>query len=91
MHEGPLAIPVLFSLGALHVTQTVVTTWAIMALLGACAWLFTRRLTLRPGAAQAALEGVVTALESAIARQPVGVPGRGEPRRAHSRRAFAHR
>jgi len=67
MHEGPLAIPVLFSLGALHVTQTVVTTWAIMALLGACAWLFTRRLTLRPGAAQAALEGVVTALESAIA------------------------
>jgi len=67
MHEGPLAIPVLFSLGPLHVTQTVVTTWAIMALLGACAWLLTRRLALRPNAAQAALEGIVTALESAIA------------------------
>jgi len=67
MQQGPLAIPVLFSLGPLHVTHTVVTTWAVMALLGGCAWLLTRHLALRPGTAQAALEGIVTALEGAIA------------------------
>jgi F-type H+-transporting ATPase subunit a len=67
MEQGPLAIPVLFGIGPLHVTQTVVTTWAVTVLLGGCAWLFTRRLALRPSATQAALEGVVTALEGAIA------------------------
>ena len=67
MDQGPLVIPVLWSVGPLQVSQTVVTTWVIMALLAVSAWLLTRRLTLRPAGAQAALEGIVTALEAAIA------------------------
>lgn len=58
---------VLWSWGPLQITQTVVTTWVIVALLGVTARLFTRRLALRPKGIQAAVEGVVLALEEAIA------------------------
>jgi len=67
MNEGPLSVNVLWSMGPLRVTETVVTTWAIMVLLTAASWLLTRRLVLQPRGVQVALEGVVTALEGAIA------------------------
>jgi F-type H+-transporting ATPase subunit a len=66
MNEGPLGVSVLWSIGPLHVTETVVTTWAIMAILIAASWLLTRRLGPRPQGVQTALEGIVTALEGAI-------------------------
>ena len=66
MNEGPLSVSVLWSIGPVRVTETVVTTWAIMALLIAASWLLTRRLAPRPQGVQAALEGIVTALEGAI-------------------------
>jgi len=67
MHDDALGIAVVFQAGPLRITETVVTTWAIMAVLAALAVLATRRLALRPGKMQTAIEGVVATLESAIA------------------------
>ncbi|MGD8843278.1 MAG: F0F1 ATP synthase subunit A [Gammaproteobacteria bacterium] len=57
----------LFELGPLAITNTVVTTWLIMGIAGLCAWLVSRRLRLEPGPVQTVLEGIVTAIESAVA------------------------
>lgn len=68
-------LPILFQLGPLSITATVVTTWGLLLVLGLVSWLVTRRLSLdRPGLVQTALEGGVQAVETAIE----GVlPGRG--------------
>ena len=57
---------VLFHLGPLPVSETVITTWALMALLLVISWLSTRQLKLDPGPWQVALEGVVGAIQDAI-------------------------
>ena len=58
---------VVFSLGWLRITATVVTTWGILLAFGFCAWLATRRLSVHePGMVQTALEGLVQAIEDAI-------------------------
>ena len=62
------ALSVIFSIGPFGITRSVVTTWGIMLVLGVGSWLATRRLAVeQPGIIQAALEGVVQAIESAIA------------------------
>jgi F-type H+-transporting ATPase subunit a len=53
-------------LGPLVVSETVLTTWGVMLLLWAAAWLLTRGLAERPGALQAAVEGVVGVMEEAV-------------------------
>ena len=74
---SPLLSPVIFQLGPVPVTEEVVTTWALVALLGLGAYLSTRRLSLRPSSAapgvaprpgrvQAALEAVFVLLEDQI-------------------------
>lgn len=55
-----------FHLGTLAVTETVITTWGIMLALFLVSWLSTRRLALEPGLWQSALEGVVAAIEDAV-------------------------
>ena len=57
---------VVFSIGPLAVTGTVVTTWVVMAVLWALAVLLTRRLQTDPGPVQTALEGVVSAQAEAV-------------------------
>ncbi len=57
---------VVFHLGPLAITSTVVTTWGIMLLLGFVAWLSTRRLALDPGPLQTLVEGIVSAMDDAI-------------------------
>ena len=57
---------VLFNLGPLPISQTVVTTWAVMLCLLLISWLSARRLKLEPGPWQVALEGVVGAIQDAI-------------------------
>lgn len=59
------ATPVLH-LGPLALTDTVVTTWAIMLVLWAICWLSTRRLKLEPSPWQVTLEGIVSVIEDAI-------------------------
>lgn len=64
---SPLISPVLFQLGPVPFTQEVVTTWAIVSVLGLGAYLSTRRLsTRRPGRAQAAIEALFVLLENQI-------------------------
>jgi F-type H+-transporting ATPase subunit a len=51
----------------LPLNETVLTTWGVMVFLFLLCWLSSRRLGLEPGRWQTALEGVVTAIEDAIA------------------------
>lgn len=62
---SPLESHILFTIGPVPISQPVVTTWAIMAVLTIGCWFLTRRLGLRPTRTQAALELVV----DVIARQ----------------------
>jgi F-type H+-transporting ATPase subunit a len=57
---------ILFRIGPVAITRTVVSTWGIMAAITALSWLVTRRLELDPGRLQATLEGVVSAIDNAI-------------------------
>jgi F-type H+-transporting ATPase subunit a len=56
-----------FQIGPLRIGPTVLTTWLLMALMVATAFAVTRRLSVTaPSRAQAALEGIVLALQGAI-------------------------
>jgi F-type H+-transporting ATPase subunit a len=66
MIGSPFDTNVLFTVGPVPVTTPVVTTWGIMLVLTLGSWLITRRLSLRPSRAQAALELVVVAISSQI-------------------------
>jgi len=65
--EDSLFIQPLLKLGPVEITSTVVTTWAIMGLIFLAVWLISRRLRIQPGPVQTAVEGIVTAIENAIA------------------------
>ncbi len=67
MKNGDLQIAPLFHIGPVEITNTVVTTWAIMAVLFLFSWLMSRRLRLDPGRLQTALEGIVSVIDEAIA------------------------
>jgi F-type H+-transporting ATPase subunit a len=67
MGQDDFTIATVFELGPIVITSTVTTTWAIMALLWLSCWSITRRLSIDPGPFQSALEGVVCAIENAIA------------------------
>ena len=56
-----------FLLGPVMITEPVITTWGIMLLVAALAWFLTRRLVIRPGLLQNVAEGIVAAIEEAIA------------------------
>jgi F-type H+-transporting ATPase subunit a len=66
MGQDSLLIEPLMQVGPLLITNTVVTTWAIMGVLWLVCWSVTRRLRIDPGPAQVAVEGVVTTIEDAI-------------------------
>jgi F-type H+-transporting ATPase subunit a len=57
---------ILFRLGPLPISETVVTTWGLMLVLLLVCWLFTRRLNLEPGPSQVVLEGAVGTIQDAI-------------------------
>lgn len=64
--DSPLDSIALFHLGPVPITQAILTTWAIMAVLVAGSYLLTRHLTLIPSKRQAALELIVTTLDTQI-------------------------
>lgn len=67
MQDSAMFATVLFHLGWFEITGTVVTTWAIMLLLGIGAWWLTRRLeTQHPGPLQVLAEGALSTIENAI-------------------------
>jgi F-type H+-transporting ATPase subunit a len=67
-----IAPHVVFTVGPLRVTSTVVNTWAMMLLLGVGTFLVGRTLKVRPGPLQNALEWLVEAIERLI-RENVGI------------------
>ena len=64
--NSPLASPALFYLGPVPITEAVVATWAIMAVLVLGGILVTRRLSLVPSKTQAAFELIVDTVDSQI-------------------------
>jgi len=66
MIRSPLAAEPLFHLGPVPITEPVVTTWGLMAVLVLAAIAATRRLDLRPSRAQAVVELLVTAIAGQI-------------------------
>lgn len=63
---SPLESHVLFAIGPVPISQAVVTTWGIMAVLATGSWALTRRLGSRPSRTQAALELVVETIAGQI-------------------------
>jgi F-type H+-transporting ATPase subunit a len=64
---GDITAHVVFETGPFVLTGTVITTWLLMAVIGAFFGVATRHLDVRPGALQTVLEGVVAAIEAAVA------------------------
>ncbi len=71
---SPLENDVLFRIGPAEVARPVVTTWAIILVLGLASWLGTRKMASRPGRWQTVLETLVGLLGGQI-REVV----RGDP------------
>ncbi|WP_158773919.1 F0F1 ATP synthase subunit A [Cobetia sp. L2A1] len=64
--NSPLESVALFHLGPVPITQAIITTWVIMAVMVIGAYLLTRQLALLPGKRQAALELMVATLDRQI-------------------------
>jgi len=64
--EEELVPYVVFAIGPLEVTSTVVTTWLIVAFLGVASYLIGRSLKVRPGAFQNILEWVVESIDGLL-------------------------
>lgn len=67
MEKSGILASVVFQIGPVVITSTVVTTWLLMAVLALFTWIATRRLATEPGPLQTALEGVVASIEHAVA------------------------
>lgn len=63
---SPLESHIVFLLGPLPITQPVLTTWVIMAVLTIGCWIATRKLRLQPTPIQAGLELVVDTIDTQI-------------------------
>jgi len=55
-----------FSFGPVAIATSVATTWGIMLVATAIAWLSTRRLEMLPGTFQTIVEGIVATIDEAI-------------------------
>jgi F-type H+-transporting ATPase subunit a len=66
METGGIGVSALIQWGPISITNTVVTSWGIMAITALIAWLIKRRLRMEPGLVQTAIEGIVSSFENAI-------------------------
>jgi len=67
MAREDILIKPVIELGPMVITNTVVTTWVIMAVIWLFAWLVSRQLRIDPGPLQTAVEGIVSTIEDAVA------------------------
>ncbi|HKK16343.1 MAG TPA: F0F1 ATP synthase subunit A [Gammaproteobacteria bacterium] len=67
MDGNQLLIEPVIELGPLVITNTVIMTWLIMGVICIVAWLVSRRLSIQPGPVQTAVEGMVSAIDEAVA------------------------
>lgn len=63
---SPLVLNALFHIGPVPITEPVLVTWIIMALLATGAWFATRRLSLHPSRPQAFLELLIETVDGQI-------------------------
>ena len=66
MDNTEITAATVFQLGPLQISNTIVTTWVIMAVIGVVGWLVSRSLRMEPGPVQTAAEGIVSTIEVAI-------------------------
>jgi len=66
MDEQNILIEPVIELGPIVITNTVVTTWAIIGVVWFLAWLLSRRLRIDPGPIQTAVEGIVSSIEDTV-------------------------
>lgn len=66
MDQGQILIEPVFHVGPVVVTNTIVTTWAIMSVIWLLAWLVSRRLRIDPRPLQTAVEGIALTIEDAV-------------------------
>ncbi len=66
MNHSPLVAAVVLHIGPVALTETVVTTWGVMAALAIGSWLATRRMSITPDSLQAIIETLVGAIEEQI-------------------------
>jgi F-type H+-transporting ATPase subunit a len=66
MKHSPLASAVVLHLGPLALTQTIITTWVLMAALATGCWLATRRMNVAPSSLQAIIEILAGTIEEQI-------------------------
>jgi F-type H+-transporting ATPase subunit a len=75
MTRSPLEAAIVFRVGPIAVTGTVVTTWSLMLALAATCYLATRKLSVVPSGLQATLESLVGIIDEQVAgilnRDPV--------------------
>ncbi|MGZ4968853.1 MAG: F0F1 ATP synthase subunit A [Methylobacter sp.] len=55
-----------FALGPVLIGTSIITTWAIMLVISAIAWLSTRHLDMLPGKLQTMVEGIVATIDQTI-------------------------
>ncbi len=79
MVDNPLNTVALFRVGPVPVSETVVVTWGLMATLTLLSWLVTRRMRLRPGPVQAAVELAVDGIDGLITDTMRTPPDRYRP------------
>lgn len=66
MNRVGISSQIVFSVGPLHVTDTVVTTWIVMAVVSGISFLTARRLSIRPSATQEVIEATFEAIERTV-------------------------
>lgn len=64
--NSPLTTEAMFQLGPVPITEPILVTWALMALLAVCGMAMSRRLSLVPSSLQAALELVVETVDAQV-------------------------
>jgi F-type H+-transporting ATPase subunit a len=67
MTHSPLETAIIFHLGIIPVSRTVVTTWGLMAALTVTSWIATRSFSVDAGGWQAMIETMVVGIEDQIA------------------------
>ncbi len=66
MNHSPLETAILFHLGVVPISRTVVTTWGLMAVLTVASWIVTRSFRVDAGGWQVVVESVVVGIEEQI-------------------------
>jgi F-type H+-transporting ATPase subunit a len=66
--KGGITIPpeTIFSVGPVHITDTVITTWIVMAVISVISFLATRRLSIKPSVFQEITEAVFESVEKTV-------------------------